>query len=248
MNTIITKNLNIWIDNKAILKDINLTVKQGEITCIIGPSGSGKSTLLRTLNRINADTPTLKSEGNITFLDQNILNKNTDLVALRTQIGMVFQKPCIFPKSIQENVLFGIQLHKKLSKKEKKEIVEENLKLSGLWEEVKDRLNDKSTSLSIGQQQRLCISRTLALKPKVLLLDEPTSALDPKSTRAIEQMMLQLKDSYTIVFVTHNIQQVKRIANHLVFISDGNLIEQGAAKMMFENPQKAETKHYLENS
>lgn len=239
------RDFHVWINDQHILNNINLKIEEKKITCIIGPSGGGKSTLIRSLNRINDEVADLTTEGSIEFNNSSIIDKSIDTAELRSKIGMVFQKPCVFPKSIGENVLFGIQHQKKLNKIEKLNIIEENLKTVSLWKEVSHRLKDKATSLSIGQQQRLCIARTLAMKPKVILLDEPTSALDPVSTRAIEQMMLDLKDRYTIVFVTHNIQQAERIADKLVFMCDGKVIEQGDAKTLFNNPESKETKAYL---
>jgi len=239
------KNFQVWIKENHILNNIDLNIPKNEITCIIGPSGSGKSTLIRSINRINDEVSGIDIRGEILFNGLSINEKNTDVAQLRTQIGMVFQKPCIFPKSIKENVLFGIQHLKKISKLEKLQIVEENLKAVSLWKEVAHRLNDKAISLSIGQQQRLCIARTLAIKPEVILLDEPTSSLDPVSTRAIEDMMVKLKEDYTIVFVTHNIKQAKRIADNLVFICDGKIIEQGSSSRIFSCPTNPQTKAYL---
>lgn len=241
------ESLQVWIKENHILNDITLNIPKNKITCIIGPSGSGKSSLIRSVNRINDDIDGIITQGNINFNGNSILEKNTDVASLRTQIGMVFQKPCIFPKSIKENVLFGIQHLKKLNKLEKLQIVEDNLKKASLWKEVSHRLNDKAISLSIGQQQRLCIARTLAVKPEVILLDEPTSSLDPLSTRAIEEMMVNLKQSYTIVFVTHNIQQAKRIADNLIFICDGKVIEQGNASELFSCAKNPETRAYLKD-
>ncbi|RKS42830.1 phosphate transport system ATP-binding protein [Gillisia mitskevichiae] len=239
------KDLQIWINESRILNNITLSIPKNEITCIIGPSGSGKSTLIRSINRINDEVPGISTQGEIIFNGLSINNKNIDLAQLRTQIGMVFQKPCVFPKSIKENVLFGIPHLKKISKLEKFQIAEENLKAVSLWKEVAHRLHDKAISLSLGQQQRLCIARTLAIKPEVILLDEPTSSLDPISARAIEDMMVRLKKKYTIIFVTHNLQQAKRIADNLVFICDGKLIEQGPASKMLSCPSNPETKAYV---
>lgn len=241
------KDFQVWIHENHILDNIQLIIPKNKITCIIGPSGSGKSTLIRSINRINDDVAGLNTQGEILFNGLSINRKELDVAQLRSQLGMVFQKPCVFPKSIIENVLFGIQHHKKLSKLEKLQIAEENLKAVSLWKEVSHRLNDKANSLSLGQQQRLCIARTLAVQPEVILLDEPTSSLDPLSTRAIEDMMVKLKEKYTIVFVTHNIKQAKRIADHLVFICDGKLIEQGTASDLFSCPRDSQTKAYLKD-
>ncbi len=241
------KNFGVWIKDHHILDNIAVSIPKNEITCIIGPSGSGKSTLIRSINRINDEVAGINTQGEIHFNGKSVNEKNIDVAKLRSQIGMVFQKPCIFPKSIKENVLFGIQHLKKFSKLEKLQITEENLKAVSLWKEVAHRLNDKAISLSIGQQQRLCIARTLAIKPEVILLDEPTSSLDPVSTRAIEDMMVKLKKEYTIVFVTHNIQQAKRIADNLIFICDGKVIEQGKASELFSCAKNSQTKAYLKD-
>lgn len=238
-------NFDVWIDDAHILKKINLNFPKNGITCIIGPSGGGKSTLIRSLNRINDEVDGVSTAGKIFFDGKDIHGRAIDVPVLRSKIGMVFQKPCVFPKSIRENVLFGIQHQRKLGKFEKLDIVEKNLRAASLWKEVSHRLKDRASSLSIGQQQRLCIARSLAVDPEILLLDEPTSSLDPISTRAIEEMMLKLKTNYTIVFVTHNIQQAKRIADNLIFMCNGKVIEHGKADMIFKNPSQPETKAYL---
>ena len=244
-NVLNITDFNVWISDNHILNNISLTIPKNKITCIIGPSGSGKSTLIRSINRINDDVEKLTITGEIEFNGINIYNKNTDIAQLRSEVGMVFQKPCIFPRSISKNVLFGIQHQQKISKIDAFNIVEENLKAVSLWKEVSHRLKDKAISLSVGQQQRLCIARTLALKPKLILMDEPTSSLDPVSTRSIEKMLLELKKSYSLVFVTHNIQQAKRLADKLIFICDGEIIEQGPAEKLFNNPYSNKTKAYL---
>lgn len=241
------RNFGVTINNTTVLEDVNIAIEANQITCIIGPSGSGKSTLIRSLNRINDDVAQLKITGSVLLNDTSIYDKSIDVAQLRSEVGMVFQKPCVFPKSISQNVLFGIEHQRKLGKQEKQRIVEENLKAVSLWDEVAHRLNDKAVSLSIGQQQRLCIARTLAVKPQIILLDEPTSSLDPISVRAIEDMMLQLKEKYTIVFVTHNIEQAKRIADNLIFICDGKVIEQGKTSQLFNNPTSSQTKAYLDS-
>jgi phosphate transport system ATP-binding protein len=240
-------NLNVSFGSQHILKNISLNFQKNKVNCIVGPSGGGKSTLLRSINRINNDDYNLIINGSILFNNEEILIKNKDLTKLRKEIGMVFQSPCVFPKSIKENVLFGIENHSKLSQAEKDSIVEENLKAASLWDEVSTRLNESAKSLSIGQQQRLCIARTLAVKPKILLMDEPTSSLDPISTEAIEVLMNRLKAEYTIILVTHNISQVKRIADELYFICEGELIESGSKDVLFSNPKKEQTRTYLFN-
>lgn len=245
--TINISNLNVSFGATQVLKDISLDFKKNKINCIIGPSGSGKSTLLRCLNRINDNAEKIKTTGVVNFNNQNILNGVKSLTQLRKEIGMVFQSPCVFPKSIIENVVFGIEQHKKLTKSEKLSIAEENLKAVSLWPEVVNRLKDSGNSLSIGQQQRLCIARTLAIEPKVILMDEPTSSLDPVTTRAIENLMERLKEKYTIILVTHNIAQAKRISDQVFFICGGQLIEEGPKDAFFNNPQKAQTKTYLQD-
>ncbi len=235
----------LWHRDTHILKDVNAVLRRDSINCIIGPSGSGKSTFIRSLNRINDEVAGFVRRGDIHFEGLNIYEKSVDVTRLRTEIGMVFQKPSVFPKSIFENVLFGIQHQKKMAQHEKMQIVEETLRSVALWREVSHRLSDPAASLSIGQQQRLCLARTLAVKPKVILLDEPTSSLDPVSARAIEDLMLELKKKYTLVFVTHNIQQAKRIADHVIFLCGGRIIEQASKLRLFANPQEKETKSYL---
>ena len=209
----------------AVLKKLNLQFQKHSITCIVGSSGSGKSTFLRCLNRINDETEGFNTVGEIAINKENIYNNKIDVANLRTQVGMVFQKPIVFPKTIEDNVLFGIKHHKKIKKTERRAIVEKYLKLAYLWDEVKDRLKDSPLKLSIGQQQRLCIARSLAIEPEVLLLDEPTSALDPLSTKAIEDMVLNLKQKITIIFVTHNEEQAKRISDQIIRIEKGELVD-----------------------
>lgn len=239
------QDFNVWINESQILQRANVKIPANKITCILGPSGAGKSTLIRCLNRINDEVVGLRTTGTINLNKVSITTNSCDVAQLRSKVGMVFQKPCVFPKSIQENVLFGIRDIKKLSKKEKSDLVREKLEAAFLWDEVSDRLDSKASSLSVGQQQRLCIARTLAINPEVILLDEPTSSLDPFASRAIENMMLNLKDKYTIIFVTHDIRQAKRIADNLIFICDGEIIEQGSAETMFSKPRKEKTQNYL---
>lgn len=238
-------NYNVWFGDNHVLNNINLAIKNNATTCLIGPSGSGKSTLLRSINRINDVDNKVMLKGEILYNNKSILDKQTDLVELRTKIGMVFQKPCVFPMSIKDNVLFGIKHHKNIDAVESAELVEKYLKQVSLWDEVKHRLNDQANSLSIGQQQRLCIARTLAVEPQVLLMDEPTSSLDPVSTKAIEDLVIELSNKYTILFVTHNINQAKRIANQIVFISNGVIVEQGDVKAFFEAPKLEQTISYI---
>ncbi|WP_452225055.1 phosphate ABC transporter ATP-binding protein [Lacinutrix chionoecetis] len=240
-------DLNVSFGANQVLKDISMAFHKNKVNCIIGPSGGGKSTLLRSLNRMNDDAEKMSISGAVNFNNSNILNGVKNLTQLRKDIGMVFQSPCVFPKSIAENVLFGIQQHKKINKQEKRSIVENNLKEVALWKEVEHRLKDSGHSLSIGQQQRLCIARALAIEPEIILMDEPTSSLDPVSTRSIENLMERLKENYTVVLVTHNIAQAKRIADHVFFICDGKLIESGSKADFFNNPKKPQTKSYLQD-
>jgi len=239
------RGFHVWFGEAHVLQDIEVVFHECRINCIVGPSGSGKSTLIRSINRMNDEVSHYRSTGAVYLDGENIMEKSVDVAKLRREVGMVFQKPCVFPKSVSENVLFGIQRLRKLSRQEKQQIVEHNLKMTFLWKEVRHRLHDRAASLSLGQQQRLCIARTLAVKPKVILLDEPTSSLDPVSTRAIEDLMLELKKEYTIVFVTHNIQQAQRVADNLIFMCNGKIIEQGPKEKLFSNPEKEQTRKYL---
>ncbi|MDR4507924.1 MAG: phosphate ABC transporter ATP-binding protein [Candidatus Brocadiaceae bacterium] len=242
-------HFHVWFRGVHILKDFHIQFHEKKMICIIGPSGSGKSTMIRSINRINDDVDGFTYQGNILFHGhmhgQAIYQNGFDVNLLRTKIGMVFQKPCVFPRSISDNVLFGVKHIKKLSKQEKQEIVEKNLRAVSLWDEVSFRLQEKASSLSIGQQQRLCIARTLAVKPSTILLDEPTSSLDPISTNAIENLLLRLKERYTILFVTHNILQAKRIADYIVFVCEGRIIEHGPKEKLFSQPEKQQTRDYL---
>ncbi len=239
------RNLNVWFGDRHILRDVHADFLAHRINGIIGPSGSGKSTLVRCLNRMNDEVEGFTAKGTITLDGRNILAPGVDAAQLRQAVGMVFQKPCVFPRSIAENVLFGVQNRRKLSRTERSARVEETLRAVALWNEVQHRLLDPAASLSLGQQQRLCLARTLAIKPRVILLDEPTSSLDPVSARAIEDLMLALKERYTLVFVTHNIQQARRVADHLVFLCNGRVIEQGPKEQLFQHPQREATRKYL---
>lgn len=239
------KNLNGWYADFHALKDINFEMYEGRITAFIGPSGCGKSTLLRWFNRMNDTIPIARAEGSIRVHDLDVLNKQTDVVELRRRIGMVFQKPNPFPKSIFDNIAFGANLHMKLSKSETTELVEWSLRKAALWDEVKDRLNQSALGLSGGQQQRLCIARAIAVGPEVLLMDEPCSALDPRSTAAIESLMLELRESYTIVIVTHNMQQASRVSDYTAFMFTGDLVEYAPTAKIFQNPDNSETEAYI---
>lgn len=240
------EKLNLHYGDKHVLKNISMDIAAHSITALIGPSGCGKSTLLRCLNRMNDLIESTKIEGKITFANSIELNdKRLDVTQLRRKIGMVFQKPNPFPKSIYENIAYGIRIASKTSKSEVDGRVEEALKKVGLWKEVSDRLKDSGMALSGGQAQRLCIARTIATKPDVILMDEPTSALDPISTQTIEELTLELKEQYTVVIVTHNMQQAARISDTTAFFYLGELIEYSPTKLMFTRPQQKRTEDYI---
>lgn len=241
---ITTEDLNLWYGDKKALNSVNLRVIDKKITALIGPSGCGKSTLLRCFNRMNDLIDDVKIEGKIRLYDKNIYDSKADVVKIRTEVGMVFQKPNPFPKSIYDNIAYGPRLLG-LSKSKIDYLVEKSLQDSWLWNEVKDRLNSSAFSLSGGQQQRLCIARALANEPNILLLDEPTSALDPKSTSKIEELCLELKNKVTILMVTHNIAQAGRISDYTAFMYLGDLIEFGDTKKMFTVPNDERTEAYL---
>ena len=239
---IVSRDLNLWYGEKQALKDICLEIPENKITALIGPSGCGKSTFIRCLNRMNDLVANIRIEGQILYDDMDIYGKDVDVVELRKSIGMVFQKPNPFPMSIYDNVAYGPRIH---GQKNIDKIVENSLKDSALWEEVSERLDQPALGLSGGQQQRLCIARTLAMKPDVILFDEPCSALDPISTGKIESLMEGLKDNYTQVIVTHNMQQAARISDCTAFFLLGELIEMGETKRIFEMPQEKSTEDYI---
>lgn len=241
----VTNNLNLWYGDTHALKDVNLVFNEKEISAIIGPSGCGKSTFIKTLNRMVELVPNVRIEGDILYREQDILNKKMSLESLRTKVGMVFQKPNPFPKSIYENIVYGPRVHGIKDKKTLDEIVERSLKQAALWDEVKDRLKDNAYGLSGGQQQRLCIARTLAIEPDVILMDEPTSALDPISTIKIEDLMQELKEKYSIIIVTHNMQQAARVSDKTAFFYNGSVIEYDDTKVIFENPRDQRTEDYV---
>lgn len=244
--TIITiQNFNAWYDKKQALKNINISIKKNTVSAIIGPSGCGKSTLLRSINRINDEIPTYRTEGEILFDGINVYDKNIDLSLLRKKIGMVFQKPVPFPMSIYENIAFGLRIHGIKNKNKIDEIVEMALKRAALWKEVKDELEKPASELSGGQQQRLCIARAIAVDPQIILLDEPTSALDPIATRKIEDLIEHLSENYTIIIVTHNLAQAIRISDYMYFMFQGELIESGKTSDIVKNPQEKLTEDYL---
>ncbi|WP_275944508.1 phosphate ABC transporter ATP-binding protein PstB [Nitrosophilus alvini] len=241
------KNFSFYYASKdePSLKKINMPIAKNKITALIGPSGCGKSTLLRSMNRIHDLYPGNRYEGEIIFEDRNILSKKEDLISLRMKIGMIFQKPTPFPMSIFDNIAYGLRLQGIKNRTELTDRVEEALKRAALWNEVKDRLKDDGNSLSGGQQQRLCIARAIAVKPEVLLFDEPTSALDPISTQAIEELIVQLKGSVTIVIVTHNMQQAARVSDYTAFMYLGELVELGVTEDLFVTPKERLTEEYI---
>jgi len=242
---LVVKDLNFFYGEYRALKDINLTIPEKMVTAFIGPSGCGKSTLLRTFNRMYQLYPKQKATGEILLDGDNLLDKRQDLNMLRAKVGMVFQKPTPFPMSIYDNIAFGVKLYEKLSRHEMDERVEWALKKAALWNEVKDKLKQSGTGLSGGQQQRLCIARAIAVKPQVLLLDEPTSALDPISTAHIEKLIDELKEDFTIVIVTHNMQQAARVSDFTAYMYLGDLIEFGDTSTVFTNPKRKETEDYI---
>lgn len=241
------RNLNFWYENgnKHALKDINLDIKKNKVTSFIGPSGCGKSTFLRLLNRMNDLLPNIKREGDIFFEKENIHSKKFSVLDLRIKVGMVFQKATPFPMSIYDNVAFALKNQGIRNKKEIDEIVEKSLRGAALWDEVKDNLNDIATGLSGGQQQRLCIARAIACRPSVLLMDEPTSALDPIATSKVEELIMELKEKYTIIIVTHSMAQAQRISDETVFFFSGKVIESGSTKDIFLKPKEKKTRDYI---
>jgi phosphate transport system ATP-binding protein len=244
-NKILTENMYLYYGSKMALNDVSISIPENKVTAFIGPSGCGKSTFLRSLNRMNDLIDGVKIEGKILIDDVNIYDKNIDVVTLRKKVGMVFQKSNPFAKSIFENVAYGPKINGLTDKKQLEEIVETALKNAAIWDEVKDRLGDSAMGLSGGQQQRLCIARTLAVNPEIVLMDEPASALDPLSTAKIEELIFHLKEKYTIVIVTHNMQQAARISDMTAFFYLGELIEFDKTKKIFTNPDKKQTEDYI---
>jgi phosphate transport system ATP-binding protein len=240
------KNLNLWYGDFHAIKDINMTIEKNKVTAFIGPSGCGKSTFLRAINRMHEVIEGAKVEGEILIEGQNIYSSDRDPVTVRQQVGMVFQKPNPFPTmSIYDNVAAGLRINGFRNKKKLDEIVERCLTQAGLWDEVKDRLDKNAMGLSGGQQQRLCIARTLAVEPEVVLMDEPTSALDPISTQKVEELLFELKKKYTIIIVTHNMQQAARVSDHTAFFLLGEMIEFDQTETIFTNPQDKRTEDYI---
>ncbi len=245
MNIITTNDLCLWYGKTQALRDINISVPEGSITALIGPSGCGKSTFLKTLNRMNDLVPDVRITGSVKYRGKDIFAPGTDVNELRRQIGMVFQKPNPFPMSIYDNIAYGPRTHGIRSKAKLDEIVETSLKNAAIWDEVKDRLKKSALGLSGGQQQRLCIARALAVDPDVLLMDEPTSALDPISTTRMEELAMELKSKYTIIIVTHNMQQALRISNKTAFFLLGELVECDDTEKIFSKPQDKRTEDYI---
>jgi phosphate transport system ATP-binding protein len=237
------KDFNLWYGETHALKDISIEIPEKEVVAIIGPSGCGKSTFIKTLNRMVELVPSVKTKGSINYEGKDI--KKTKVESLRTEVGMVFQKPNPFPKSIYDNIAYGPRIHGIKDKKTLDEVVEKSLKGAALWEEVKDRLNENAFGLSGGQQQRLCIARALAVEPEVILMDEPTSALDPLSTAKVEDLIHELKKNYSIIIVTHNMQQAARISDKTAFFLDGEIIEFDATEKMYSNPRDKRTDDYI---
>ena len=237
------KDFSFFYGKKQALFDVDMNIKKGHVTAVIGPSGCGKSTMLRCINRMNDFILDTRTRGRIVFQNQNILEPGTDVVHLRRQVGMVFQKPNPFPKSIYKNIVWGPKINGIRSDYD--ELVERSLKQAALWDEVKDRLNDSALVLSGGQQQRLCIARTIAMSPEVILMDEPCSALDPRATARIEELISDLKKKYTIIIVTHNMQQAARVSGETAFFYEGRVIEMGLTKELFTNPCQKQTEDYI---
>ena len=239
------KNFSIFYGNFEAVKKVNADILSKYVTAIIGPSGCGKSTFLRAINRMNDLIPSCYTTGTLMFDGEDIYGRYTDEVQLRKKIGMVFQKPNPFPKSIFDNIAYGPRLHGVKDKKVLEEVVEKSLRKAALWDEVKDRLDRNALGLSGGQQQRLCVARTLAVEPEILLLDEPTSALDPKATAKIEDLIEELRGSYTILIVTHNMQQASRVSDYTMFYYEGDLVEYAPTKQLFTNPRDQVTEDYI---
>ena len=244
-DTLRVKNFNAWYGDFQALHDLDMNIASKKVTAFIGPSGCGKSTFLRWVNRMNDLVDGARAEGVLDLHGSDILGEKMDVVDLRMRVGMVFQKPNPFPKSIYDNVAFGVRLQRKIAKDELDALVEQSLKQAAIWDEVKDRLKKRALGLSGGQQQRLCIARALAVGPEVLLMDEPCSALDPKSTASIEDLIAELREKYTIMIVTHNMQQAARISDQAAFMFQGKLIEFGETQDVFTHPKEKQTEDYI---
>ncbi|HNS04671.1 MAG TPA: phosphate ABC transporter ATP-binding protein [Candidatus Saccharicenans sp.] len=242
---LILKNVSVYYGQNQVLKNISLNIPDKSLTVIIGPSGCGKSTLLKSLNRLLDEVEEARVEGQILLDNQNIYGRDVDVTQIRKKMGLLSQKPQVLPMSIYDNIAFGLKLHRSLKKSELNRLVEKYLKLAGLWEEVQDRLNEPASRLSIGQQQRLCLARGLAVEPEIILGDEPTSALDPQSSRNVEAQLQSLKKNYAIVVVTHILRQAKRLADYVAFLYMGELIEFGPASEVLTAPQDPRTRAYI---
>jgi phosphate transport system ATP-binding protein len=242
------EHLNVHIQDQHILKDINLAIPEKSITCIIGPSGCGKSTFLKTLNRMHDETPEVKIKGSVFIDGVNIYGHHVNVIDTRKKMGLLAQRPCPLPMSIYDNVAYGPRIHGLKRRKALNQTVIQYLQYVGLWDEVRGRIHTPATRLSIGQQQRLCLARGLAVEPEFILGDEATSALDPLSTKKIEELFIKLKEKYTLILVTHTLRQAKRIADHIVFMYLGKIIESGPTEEFFNNPKKQLTKDYLSGS
>ena len=242
------ENLDVFIEDQHILKDINLTIPEKNITCIIGPSGCGKSTFLKTLNRMHDESPEVKISGKVYVDDENIYGSQVNVIDTRKKMGLLAQRPCPLPMSIFDNVAYGPRIHGMKKRKAVNQTVIQYLQYVGLWDEVRDRVRTSATRLSIGQQQRLCLARGLAIEPEYILGDEATSALDPLSTKKIEELFVKLKEKYTIILVTHTLRQARRIADNIIFMYLGKIIEAGPTEEFFSNPRKQLTRDYLSGS
>src|SRR4030042_990337 len=247
-HTIRIEDLNVYIEDQHILKDINLAIPEKSITCIIGPSGCGKSTFLKTLNRMHDETPEVKIRGSVFVDGEDIYGPKVNVIDTRKKMGLLAQRPCPLPMSIYENVAYGPRIHGLKKRKSLNQTVIQYLQYVGLWDEVKGRIRTPATRLSIGQQQRLCLARGLAVEPEFILGDEATSALDPISTKKIEEMFIKLKEKYTVILVTHTLRQARRIADYIVFMYLGKIIEVGSTVEFFNNPKKQLTREYLSGS
>ena len=245
MGIVETKKFNLWFKSNHVLKDVSFEIKEKTVTAIMGPSGCGKSTLLRSINRLNDLIVGCRTSGEIMFDGKNVYGDESNVYDLRRRIGMVFQKPNPFPKTIFDNVAFGPRIHNVAKGEKLRELVEKSLRGAALWDEVKDRLNESAFSLSGGQQQRLCIARALAAEPELILMDEPCSALDPAATARIESLVWDLKGKYTVIIVTHNLQQAARVSNYTAFMYVGELVEFNDTKTLFEKPQSELTANYI---
>jgi len=239
------EDLNVFYGEKRVLKDITMDIPRNTVTAVIGPSGCGKSTFIRCLNRMNDLIPRFRLTGRVIYKERDIYSNGVDIITLRRQIGMVFQKPNPFPKSIYENIAYGLRIQGVRDKRRIDQVVEESLRKAALWEEVKDHLNSSALSLSGGQQQRLCIARALAVEPEIILFDEPCSALDPIATTKIEDLIMDLKNTYTVIIVTHNMQQAARVSEYTAFLYLGELIEYDKTEKIFTNPSQRLTEEYI---